>query len=127
MPESNPARESLVERRARAEINRLRALADLPPLERLPTGEKRSSCNCPVARALPGVNVCVGGYVESRGYANAEGRFEPFQVHGWEALEEALTGNVGVHDAVELPPSVRAFIDLFDTGWLPQYEEPSHA
>jgi hypothetical protein len=82
-----------------AEVNRLRADDDLPPLTALPCGHPGSAFGCPVARALDVMSV-----VPSRNHDGyyRKGLFD---------------------DPVELPRVLNDFAEAFDAGRYPDLVE----
>jgi hypothetical protein len=90
-------------------VNHARRAIDLPPLNRLPKGIAGDVGRCPLAEAVPGLEVhsayCVAASPRARWLAgawgaelNADGRFK-------------------------LPPPLAAFVHAFDAGFYPELVE----
>jgi hypothetical protein len=94
-------------------VNKARVALGKPILAEIPVGQKASSSQCPLARALDGGTVRVGGY-----FARFQTDEEALLVSAaWDSVGEAFRGEVF------LPVALKVFVRAFDRGELPQFVE----
>lgn len=77
-----------------AEVNRLRAERDLPPLDAMPKGERQAAFSCPIAKAC--------------------GK------DGSASDRELWFDGIGGTDRIATPRVIRDFLDAFDAGLYPE-------
>jgi hypothetical protein len=94
-------------------VNSLRVSLGLDELGKLPKGWKRDAQDCPIFRALNGDHATEvsGAYIEFADEEDAN------------RVRKALGEEPAVGDSVPTPPELRAFIEHFDDGAFPEYEE----
>jgi hypothetical protein len=90
-------------------VNHARRAIDLPPLNQLPKGIPRDVGRCPLAEAVPGLEVhsayCVAASPRARWLAGAWG------------------AELNPDGRFKLPPPLAAFVHAFDAGSYPELVE----
>jgi len=109
-------------------VNAARAVCSCPPIDRLPKGERRSPCFCPLGRALrkdlgDSFFLAVGTqHLRVAAVDGDAGAIASRIRQAW-GLNEAEVGREGEQFVmVRLPPELRQFVIDFDAGKLPQFE-----
>ena len=83
---------------------------DLPPLDQLPKGIRGDVGRCPLAEAVPGLEV-------HSAYGIAASRQARWLAGAW-GVESSADGRF------RLPPPLTAFVHAFDAGISPELAEP---
>ena len=90
-------------------VNHARRAVDLPPLSQLPKGIPGDVGHCPLAKAVPGLEV-------HSTYCVAVSRQARWLAGGWGA-------ELGPDGRFQLPPPLAAFVHAFDAGFYPELVE----